>query len=242
MLLVAFTVLIWGFDRWAGAEVAINQNSNSSTTTQMTPVEQTDLSGTYTGTFVCDEAGLSGDTTLTITGNQFTTADGKSGRIVATTTKGYTAVALQVGEMAKPTPGAAATAPVIISLRGRKNGNRLTLMSPPGSPKACTFTPTGSTAKSRRARGSRQAVTPPAATGTEVSNPTETTVPDTAGPTPPATPPTTKSRRGRAKANANANANANSNMNENSNSNTGTGNPNANSTPTPTPSPKPPQF
>src|SRR5215212_7536910 len=33
---------------------------------------QVDLSGTYTGTFLnCDAAGLSGDTTLTISGDQF---------------------------------------------------------------------------------------------------------------------------------------------------------------------------
>ena len=41
-------------------------------------------------------AGLTGDTTLTINGNEFTTADGKTGRIVASTTGGYTAVALQM--------------------------------------------------------------------------------------------------------------------------------------------------
>src|SRR6478609_9452027 len=67
---------------------------------QTTPTEQTDLSGTYAGSFNCDALGLSGDTTLTITGNQFTTADGKTGRIVASTTRGYTAVALQLGETA----------------------------------------------------------------------------------------------------------------------------------------------
>jgi hypothetical protein len=44
---------------------------------------QVDLSGTYTGTFDCEPAGLMGESTLTITGNQFTTADGKTGRIVA---------------------------------------------------------------------------------------------------------------------------------------------------------------
>src|SRR5262245_12247485 len=32
--------------------------------------EPTDLSGTYAGSFNCDVAGLSGETTLTITGNQ----------------------------------------------------------------------------------------------------------------------------------------------------------------------------
>src|SRR5688572_31855286 len=86
-----------------------------------TPAAQTtqpDLSGTYAGTFNCEAAGLMGDTTLTITGNQFTTADGKTGRIVASTTGGYTAVALQIGE------ATATAAPQIISLRGRKSGDR----------------------------------------------------------------------------------------------------------------------
>ena len=47
---------------------------------QPTPAQatQVDLSGTYTGTFDCEPAGLMGESTLTITGNQFTTADGKT--------------------------------------------------------------------------------------------------------------------------------------------------------------------
>ncbi|HEX9628969.1 MAG TPA: hypothetical protein VF961_03045, partial [Pyrinomonadaceae bacterium] len=69
----------------------------ASTDTTVAPAaettEQTDLSGTYTGTFDCGDAGVSGPTTLTVTGNQFTTDGGKSGRIVASTTRGYTGVA-----------------------------------------------------------------------------------------------------------------------------------------------------
>lgn len=129
---------------------------------------QTDLSGTYTGTFNCEAAGLMGDTTLTITGNQFTTADGKSGRIVATTTGGYTAVALQMGDMtpaATATTGGATTMPQIISLRARKHGQRLALMSVPGSNMKCSFAPGGATARGRR--GQRT----PAATGTQVAMP-----------------------------------------------------------------------
>ncbi len=81
---------------------------------------QTDLSGTYAGTFNCESAGLMGDTTLTITGNQFTTADGKSGRIVASTSGGYTAVAFQLGESPTGATAASTTQPQIISLRARK--------------------------------------------------------------------------------------------------------------------------
>ena len=143
--------------------------------------EQTDLSGTYAGTFTCDALGLTGDTTLTITGNQFTTADGKSGRIVASTTGGYTAVALQTGEV--PTGaaamGAAATGaapPTIVSLRARRSGDRLTLTPASGSTMECRFTPARNVARGRR---SRQRT--PAATGTEVSNPA--TMPSPTAPT-----------------------------------------------------------
>jgi hypothetical protein len=149
-------------------------------TTPATQTTQTDLSGTYAGTFNCEAAGLMGDTTLTITGNQFTTADGKSGRIVASTTGGYTAVALQLGESTPATtPGVtpaattAMTAPQIISLRARKSGDRLTLMSVPGSMQKCTFTPTRTTARGRRTPRT------PAAAGTEVANPATVPVPTT---------------------------------------------------------------
>ena len=64
--------------------------------TPATTSSQVDLSGTYAGTFNCEDAGLVGDTTLTITGNEFTTSDGRTGRIIASKSSGYTAVALQV--------------------------------------------------------------------------------------------------------------------------------------------------
>ena len=146
---------------------------NAQTTTQTTPTAtQPDLSGTYTGTFNCDAVGLTGDTTLTITGNQFTTADGKTGRIVASKNGGYTAVALQVGE------STAASTPQIISLRAKKMGNRLTLMSAAGSTQKCTFMPSRTTARAKTPRKT------PAATGTEVANPTTPTTPVPETPTP----------------------------------------------------------
>jgi hypothetical protein len=147
---------------------------------QPTPAQSTqaDLSGTYTGTFDCETAGLMGESTLTITGNQFTTADGKTGRIVASTSGGYTAVAFQVGEMAPvATTGASAASaamPQIISLRARKQGTRLTLTAAPGSNIKCSFTP-GRTARGRRTRT-------PAATGTEVGNPATPPMPTTIQP------------------------------------------------------------
>ena len=121
--------------------------------TMTTQTSQVDLSGTYTGTFVnCDAAGLAGETTLTITGNQFTTADGKSGRIIASKTRGYTAVALQMSGAGSP----------VVSFRGKKSGNKLTLTPIAGATQQCTFT----TSKNSASKGT--------ATGTEVANPSTT--------------------------------------------------------------------
>ena len=150
------------------AQDPVQQNQ---TTPAAATTTQTDLSGTYTGTFRCEAAGLTGDTTLTINGNEFTTSDGKTGRIVASTTGGYTAVALSI-------PGSDPTAaPTVISMRGHKRGNRLTLTPVAGSAMKCSFTPSRGMARSRRG----QQTTPPA-TGTEVANPAaapSTTVPST---------------------------------------------------------------
>ena len=95
LLMMGLSLVVGGF--WAGqAQDPAPQNPSQVRTDPPTVAAnntvQTDLSGTYTGTFNCEPLGLSGPTTLTITGNEFTTADGKSGRIVASTTGGYTAV------------------------------------------------------------------------------------------------------------------------------------------------------
>jgi hypothetical protein len=138
---------------------------------------QTDLSGTYTGVFNCEALGFTGDTTLTINGNEFTTADGKTGRIVASTSGGYTAVAIQLsGTAGATTPGP------VISLRARKVGNRLTLTPVAGSAEKCTFVPARATARSRRNQRT------PAATGTEVANPTATPATPAESPMPAQTP------------------------------------------------------
>ena len=165
----------------AGQTTTPAQNMPAMTSTQ------TDLSGTYAGTFNCDALGLTGDTTLTINGNQFSTADGKTGRIVASTTRGYTAVALQTGDMAGATTagattGAATTAPQIVSLRAHHSGNRLTLTSVPGAATPCSFTTSRSAA-----RRSRQNA---AAAGTTVASPGE------AGATPAAPAKPARTRRG----------------------------------------------
>ena len=190
--------------------------------------EQTDLSGTYAGTFNCEEAGINGETTLTITGNQFTTSDGKTGRIVATTTSGYTAVALQLGDLTVPAAGPMATAPPkIISLRARKSGDRLTLTSAAGSQTRCTFSPSRAVAGGRKSRRAPQTSSAPVATGTEVSGSAET-VPATAGPTPPEPATRRAGRRGAKKT---------SNVNPDSRTSTGTPTPVQDPMPSPSPTP-----
>ncbi len=137
------------------------QNANSPTTTpdKATPTNRTDmaemaaaapqeasvdtdLSGTYTGTFNCPDAGVSGEQTLTITGNTFTLSDGKSGRISAVTTRGYTGATMQFGELVLASrENPTGTRPVIVSMRARKSGNRLTLSTVPNARQVCAFTP-----------------------------------------------------------------------------------------------------
>ncbi|HZE63336.1 MAG TPA: hypothetical protein VE056_05620 [Pyrinomonadaceae bacterium] len=188
--------------------------------------EQTDLSGTYTGTFDCGDAGVSGPTTLTITGNQFTTDGGKSGRIVASTTRGYTGVAMQFGEVVMSTPGhPAGPPPTIVSMRAKKSGDRLTLTTVPGASHVCSFTPTGASGRSRHRR-SRAAATP--AMPAEPAMPAATETPATAAePATPAKPSRGRGRRGNRKTNMNTNTTTNDN--------TGTTEGTMGATPTPTP-------
>lgn len=166
LIMLSFSVASGGF--WA---LQAQDPQNPSNVRQDPPTvsanttTQADLSGTYTGTFNCEPLGLMGETTLTISGNEFTTADGKTGRIVASQTAGYTAVVLQMGgTTAAGATGTPATAPVIVSMRGRKAGNRLILTPVSGTTMRCSFTPGRASARGRRNQT-------PSATGTEVANP-----------------------------------------------------------------------
>ena len=151
------------------ATMDANMNMSGTTAPMMAQSEQTDLSGTYTGVFDCADAGVSGETTLTITGNQFTLSDGKTGRITAVTTRGYTGAAMQFGE------STVGSTPVIVSMRARKTGDRLTLMPVAGSGRVCSFTPAGSRRRSRRARTPMPPT--PEATPTEAPEVTPTPTP-----------------------------------------------------------------
>ena len=170
LIIVSFSVAVGGF-LVSKAQDPPPQTPRTDLPTVAAPTAQADLSGTYAGTFDCEPLGLTGETTLTITGNEFTTADGKTGRIVASTTSGYTAVALQVGSMATTVSTTPAPAPVIVSARARKSGKRLTLTSVPGAAMKCSFVPGRGVARSKRTQRT------PAATGTEVAAPATVTIP-----------------------------------------------------------------
>jgi len=173
------------------------RSMQSTVTAQTTSAaEQTDLSGTYSGVMNCPDASMTGDTTLTVTGNKFTLSDGRSGTISAATTHGYTAVAMRFDDAATAgaMAGQASTGtPRTLSFRGRKTGDRLTLSPVPGGAE-CSFKPAGSMARSRKGKGSRRAMQP-APTGEQVTNPaaaptaTETPANPAPSPSPSPTPP-----------------------------------------------------
>jgi hypothetical protein len=129
--------------------------------------EQTDLSGTYTGTSNYTERGLSGDTTLTITGNDFTMTSGSTtleGRVVAVTTCNYTAVTMMFGKPQMTASTGAQPAPLpAVSLRAKKVGDHLTLESVGGETRQFSFSSIVGGGKPRGRRGKRRAssVKPP---------------------------------------------------------------------------------
>jgi len=140
-----------------------------------TKQEQTDLSGTYTGKLKHGKDPVT-DATLTITGNSFTgTMGGQavSGRIVAVTTCGYTAVSM----MHEGEPNA-------MSLRAKKVGGNLTLTSVPGEPRMVTFTTAGAMKAKPRVRRHK----PKAKTTTTGATTMAPTTPKVATPKPKPTP------------------------------------------------------
>jgi hypothetical protein len=115
-----------------------------------TQQEQTDLSGTYTGKAKHGTEPAQ-DATLTITGNNFTMTSGAethNGRMTAVTTCGYTAVTMMMGDLTPPTPSPNPPAALpAISMRAKKMGDKLWLMSVPGEQMSVSFTPTGGAMK-----------------------------------------------------------------------------------------------
>jgi hypothetical protein len=131
-----------------------------------TQQEQADLSGTYTGKVNYPDASLTGDATLTITGNNFTLSAGsstQSGRITAVTTCGYTGATMMFGDLTPPTPSPNPPAALpAVSLRARKMGDRVTLMTVPGERRSFSFGTAAATRQRRqRPKADAPATTPP---------------------------------------------------------------------------------
>lgn len=127
--------------------------------------EPADLSGTYTGKMQHGDDVR--DATLTISGNSITVtsgADSHTGRITAVTTCGYTAVTIMHGDGGTSVPGKTSPPNKVMSLRAKKVGNSLTLMSVPGEPEKVMFTSGGGAGRPRRQRPRRPATPPPATT------------------------------------------------------------------------------
>jgi hypothetical protein len=117
------------------------------------------LDGTYTGTIDYPDGGLTGDATLTITGNSFNLESGgntQTGTLVTQSWPGYTAVSMRFGT---ETPAK------IISLRAWHHGTSLRLQSVPGESHAFSFRTAGggggATGGRRHRRGRRHASPPP---------------------------------------------------------------------------------
>lgn len=124
--------------------------------------EPADLSGTYTGKLQHGDEVR--DATLTISGNSLTMTSGSethTGRITAVTTCGYTAVTIMHGDGGTSAPGTTSPPNKVISLRAKKVGDSLTLMSVPGEPDKVMFTSGGGAGRPRRQRPRRPAPPPP---------------------------------------------------------------------------------
>lgn len=139
---------------------------------------QEDLAGqSYTGNASYSEGGVTGTSTLAFeSGNQFTlTPEGgtaMSGRYSAVTTRGYTGVTMMFS---------GATPPQIVSVRLKKMGNGVSIMSVPGESRQFSFTSSGGGSgpmvrKYRRKRSKRRGMTrggikPPMATPEQPATP-----------------------------------------------------------------------
>ncbi|MDQ2975934.1 MAG: hypothetical protein M3R69_11065 [Acidobacteriota bacterium] len=110
--------------------------------------EQADLSGNYSGKINYPDASLTGDATLTITGNDFTltsASETQTGRITAVTTCGYTAATMMFGNLTPPppSPNPPAARPAI-SMRVLKVGDFVRLVTVPGEKRSFVFSSTES--------------------------------------------------------------------------------------------------
>ena len=92
-----------------------------------------DLSGTYTGTINYPDGGMTGEATLTLTGNTFTITAGsatQNGTLSARSWPGYTALSMRFGDTLPAT---------IISTRAWHKGNNLRIQSVRGETRVFSF-------------------------------------------------------------------------------------------------------
>ncbi|MFL6210349.1 MAG: hypothetical protein ACJ74W_15945 [Pyrinomonadaceae bacterium] len=118
------------------------------------------LDGTYTGTINYPDGSMTGDATLTITGNNFTLESGgntQTGTLTTQSFPGQTAVSMRFGTELPAK---------ILSLRAKKTGNGLMLMNTSGESHQFSFHSGGgggAMGGGRRRRGSRRrSAAPPA--------------------------------------------------------------------------------
>jgi hypothetical protein len=125
--------------------------------------EQADLSGTYTGKVNYPDASLTGDGTLTITGTSFTLTAGsstQSGRVTAVTTCGYTGATMMFGDLTPPTPSPnPPPALPAVSLRAKKVGSHVTLMTVPGEKRSFSFSSVAAAKAPRKHKAKHKAKT-----------------------------------------------------------------------------------
>jgi hypothetical protein len=132
------------------------EEPNTSAAGQDDPMDggkNADLSGTYMGTVNYPDGNLSGAATLTINGSSFTLAiDGGetvTGRISAVTTRGYTGATLRFGERTESDKVKTEPIPQV-SVRAKKMGDKLSLMSVPEDTRKFSFVP-GKMSKKQKA-------------------------------------------------------------------------------------------
>lgn len=165
---------------------ALVQNANTGTaedaaasatqTAEDVSGERVDLSGTYSGR-VTTTGGheMSGEGTLTITGNSFTlTGEGMThtGRVYAVLTRGATSAAFYFSDIQDPTTNT----PLVFNVRARKSGERLTLSPAPNARNRMTFGTAGG-GGTGRPRGRRRAPATTDANANTGTGNTNTTTP-----------------------------------------------------------------
>lgn len=114
----------------ADANVSMAQDTDTGV---RSPGEAEDLSGTYTGRVrMSGGHEMSGEGTLTITGNTFTLASEgmtHNGKIIAITTRGYTGATLWFTDLTD----SVSNTPLAAGVRVRKGRNTITMTPVPGS-------------------------------------------------------------------------------------------------------------